>query len=138
MRTLTDDDDDSTAAGPSAGTSQQPAWMRNLLERCREWLAQLPAVCLLSHHASDQSTDKFVSQVFNTLEKQTGDNQDPLYRLFYREGSIGQRLLNQVRRDLADVIKVCEGELKQTNHLRTLISSLTKGESLDTRFGCRN
>ena len=51
-----------------------------------------------------------------------------MYRLFFREGSIGHKLLVQVRRDLADVIKVCEGELKQTNHLRMLISSLTKGE----------
>ena len=66
---------------------------------------------------------------FSNLEKQSNDNQDPLYRLFYREGSIGKRLLGQVKKDLADVIKVCQGELKQTNHLRTLISSLTKGKT---------
>lgn len=28
---------------------------------------------------------------------------------------------------MEDVCKVCEGSLKQTNHLRTLMSSLTKG-----------
>lgn len=67
--------------------------------------------------------------MFSGLDKQSGDNQDPLYRLFYREGSIGKKLLDQVRKDLADVIKVCQGELKQTNHLRTLMSSLTKGQS---------
>lgn len=61
------------------------------------------------------------------LQKQSADNQDPLYRLFYREGSIGSKLLAQVRKDLADVTKVCEGALKQTNHLRTLMSELTKG-----------
>jgi dynein heavy chain 1, cytosolic len=46
MRMLADDDDEVTpVAGPSKGqTSQQPAWMRTLLERCREWLSQLPAV----------------------------------------------------------------------------------------------
>jgi hypothetical protein len=43
---------------------------------------------------------------------------------------IGHKLLDQVRKDLADVVQVCEGELKQTNHLRTLMSSLTKGSSL--------
>jgi hypothetical protein len=59
--------------------------------------------------------------------KQSGDNQDPMYRLFFREGSVGHKLLGQVRKDLADVVKVCEGGLKQTNHLRTLMSSLTKG-----------
>lgn len=66
-------------------------------------------------------------QSFNTLAKQSAENQDPLNRLFMREGEIGRKLLNQVRRDLADVIKVCEGTLKQTNHLRSLLSALTKG-----------
>ncbi|EMD41600.1 dynein heavy chain protein 1 [Gelatoporia subvermispora B] len=108
MRMLADDEDEVAAASTKGQTTQQPAWMRQLHERCREWLGQLP-------------------DTFNTLQKQSGDNQDPLYRLFYREGSIGSKLLGQVRRDLADVIKVCEGVLKQTNHLRTLMSSLTKG-----------
>ncbi|KAI6045169.1 dynein heavy chain protein 1 [Pisolithus marmoratus] len=109
MRTLADDDDEISTSGPSKSqTSQQPAWMRNLHERCREWLSQLP-------------------QSINMLHKQVGDNTDPLYRLFSREGAIGHKLLDQVRKDLADVVKVCEGALKQTNHLRTLMSSLTKG-----------
>jgi dynein heavy chain 1 len=67
-------------------------------------------------------------QSLNTLPKQSSDIPDPLYRLFFREGSIGRKLLDQVRRDLADVVKVCDGELKQTNHLRSLMSSLTKGQ----------
>ncbi|KAG2345278.1 hypothetical protein BDR05DRAFT_908646, partial [Suillus weaverae] len=109
MRTLADDDELGSAAGPSKSqTSQQPAWMRNLHERCREWLTQLPST-------------------LNTLSKQSNDNPDPLYRLFFREASIGRKLLDQVCKDLADVVKVCDGELKQTNHLRTLMSSLTKG-----------
>jgi len=109
MRTLSDDDDEvtTTTATKSQGT-QQPAWMRSLLERCKEWLALLP-------------------QKFNTLPPQPAENQDPLYRLFAREGSIGRKLLDQVRKDLQDVVKVCQGELKQTNHLRTLIGSLPKG-----------
>jgi hypothetical protein len=67
-------------------------------------------------------------QKFSTLAKQSGDS-EPLYRLFAREGAIGRRLLEQVRKDLVDVVKVCQGELKQTNHLRTLMSCLTKGSS---------
>lgn len=45
MRMLSDEDEEAapTAAAKSQ-TSQQPAWMRTLLERCREWLNQLPAV----------------------------------------------------------------------------------------------
>jgi dynein heavy chain 1 len=61
------------------------------------------------------------------MAKQSSEHQDPLYRLFAREGSIGRRLLGQVRKDLMDVEKVCLGELKQTNHLRALLSALTKG-----------
>ena len=68
-----------------------------------------------------------IVQTFHTLQKQSAEHQDPLYRLFFREGSIGSKLLSQVRKDLADVVKVCEGALKQTNHLRTLMSALTKG-----------
>lgn len=109
MRMLADDDDE--AATPTKTKSQpvqQPTWMRALHERCGEWLERLPAK-------------------FNTLPKATQDNQDPLYRLFAREGTVGGKLLDQVRKDLADVVKVCQGELKQTNHLRALMSALTKG-----------
>ncbi|KAF8640937.1 hypothetical protein AX17_000584 [Amanita inopinata Kibby_2008] len=109
MRMLADDEDEApTSISTKSQTSQQPAWMRTLLERCREWLLQLPTK-------------------FKTLPKPTNDNQDPLCRLFAREGNIGHKLLDQVRKDLTDVVKVCQGDLKQTNHLRTLMSSLTKG-----------
>ncbi|KAJ3856829.1 dynein heavy chain protein 1 [Lentinula lateritia] len=109
MRMQADDDEETiTAATSKSQTSQQPAWMRQLLDRCKEWLALLP-------------------EKFNTLPAQSGESQDPLYRLFSREGAIGRRLLGQVQRDLGDVVKVCQGELKQTNHLRSLMSSLTKG-----------
>ncbi|KAJ3863796.1 dynein heavy chain domain-containing protein, partial [Lentinula novae-zelandiae] len=109
MRMQADDDEETiTAATSKSQTSQQPAWMRQLLDRCKEWLALLP-------------------EKFNTLPAQSGESQDPLYRLFSREGAIGRRLLSQVQRDLGDVVKVCQGELKQTNHLRSLMSSLTKG-----------
>ncbi|KAH8120470.1 dynein heavy chain protein 1 [Phellopilus nigrolimitatus] len=110
MRSLADDlDDEVKPSGPAkTQTVEQPAWMRVLLERSREWLGALP-------------------ESFNILSKQSLDNQDPLCRLFSREGEVGLRLLSQVRRDLADVIKVCEGTLKQTNHLRNLLSHLTKG-----------
>ncbi|KAF5378712.1 hypothetical protein D9757_010778 [Collybiopsis confluens] len=108
MRTQADDDDESAAATSKSQTSRQPAWMRQLFDRCKEWLALLP-------------------EKFNNIPVQSGENPDPLYRLFSREGVIGRRLLNQVRRDLSDTVRVFQGELKQTNHLRSLMSSLTKG-----------
>ena len=46
MRMLADDEDDSTAVSQTSRSqsSQQPAWMRSLLERAREWLSYIPAV----------------------------------------------------------------------------------------------
>lgn len=128
MRMQADDDEETiTAATSKSQTSQQPAWMRQLFDRCKEWLALLPEVCLLVFSIEAKIHGLFRSQKFNTLPAQSGESQDPLYRLFSREGAIGRRLLGQVQRDLGDVVKVCQGELKQTNHLRSLMSSLTKG-----------
>jgi dynein cytoplasmic 1 heavy chain len=67
------------------------------------------------------------AQTLSAPRARAVDSQDPLLRLFARETSVGRKLLAQVRKDLADVIKVCEGGLKQTNHLRSLMSHLTKG-----------
>lgn len=48
MRSLADDDEDDTKpSGPAKSQkAEQPAWMRGLLERCKEWLAALPEVCI--------------------------------------------------------------------------------------------
>ncbi len=101
--------------------------MRNLHDRCREWLQQLPAVSK-PIQCYPSSITHISPQNFHTLQKQSAEHSDPLYRLFFREGSIGSRLLSQDCKDLTDVVQVCEGGLKQTNHLRTLMSSLTKGK----------
>lgn len=65
-----------------------------------------------------------------SLPKQSQDGHDPLYRFFIREIAVGRKLLRQVRKDLEDVGLACQGALKQTNHLRQLMSDLTKGESI--------
>lgn len=46
MRSLADDDEEEAAGGKAshATSSQQPAWMRHLHERCRDWEAHLPKV----------------------------------------------------------------------------------------------
>ena len=53
---------------------------------------------------------------------------NPLFRFFDRENQIGRSLLKKIRQDLEDIKKVCDGELKQTNHLRMLLNCLTKGQ----------
>jgi len=86
----------------------RPAWMRQLLKSVTEWLKMVP-----------QSL---------TLLRRTADNiKDPLFRFFEREISSATRLLADVRRDMQDVILVCQGEKKPTNHLRKMNSDLTKG-----------
>lgn len=47
-----------------------------------------------------------------------------------REAIVGTKLLREVRKDLQDLVLVCKGELKQTNHLRSLMGQLTKGWSI--------
>ncbi|KAF8602688.1 dynein heavy chain [Ceratobasidium sp. AG-I] len=107
MRTLADDDEEVGSGNQSSAKSanQQPAWMRTLHQHCDEWLKALPA---------------------NISTLAAGGAEDPLYRFFAREVTVGRKLLGQVRKDLMDVIKVCEGTLKQTNHLRNLLNHLTK------------
>ena len=49
MRTLADDEEDASTSGPaSASASQQPAWMRTLHDRSKEWLEQLPQACFFA------------------------------------------------------------------------------------------
>lgn len=53
---------------------------------------------------------------------------DPLFRFFDRETGIGSKLLSAVHKDLKDVVAACKGEMKQTNHIRSLmIDSFNKG-----------
>lgn len=40
---------------------------------------------------------------------------------------MGIKFLSVVRRDLKDLVQVCENKKKQTNYMRVLISDLTKG-----------
>lgn len=126
MRTLADDDDEVTSGTGASkrGVTQQPAWMRTLLQNCKTWAEALPGVSLLDASLPERRSYTMLQALSNL---RANDIHDPLYRFFSRETSIGKKLLSQVRRDLADVIKVCEGSLKQTNHLRTLMSALTKG-----------
>jgi dynein heavy chain 1, cytosolic len=51
-----------------------------------------------------------------------------------REARVGTKLLSQVQKDLKDLIQVCRGEIKQTNHLRSLMSQLAKGKFFSIEF----
>jgi hypothetical protein len=67
--------------------------------------------------------------------KRTVENiKDPLFRFFEREVNTGARLLQDVRRDLQDVMKVCMAEKKPTNHHRSMMADLVKGKGQQSLF----
>lgn len=90
---------------PSDG---RPAWMKMLLNSTSNWLKLLPPS-------------------LPTLKRTVDNIKDPLYRFFEREVNSGFKLLDAVRKDLEDVVLICKGEKKQTNHHRHLLSDLAKG-----------
>ncbi|EGG11538.1 uncharacterized protein MELLADRAFT_46877 [Melampsora larici-populina 98AG31] len=86
----------------------QPSWMRALRTTASDYMKQL-------------------SETLCNMDPRCHDANDPLFRFFSREVRLGQDLLRVIRRDLSDLVLVCDGEVKQTNHLRTLIQELTTG-----------
>lgn len=60
--------------------------------------------------------------------KRTVENiKDPLFRFYEREVNAGVKLLADVRRDMLEIMQICQGEKKPTNHHRTLMAELAKG-----------
>lgn len=49
-----------------------------------------------------------------------------MFRFFEREINLGAQLLTDVRRDLTEILTICKGEQKQSNHHRALITALSK------------
>ncbi|EGU12572.1 Dynein [Rhodotorula toruloides ATCC 204091] len=120
MRSL--DDDETAGADVKRGTtSAQPAWMRVLKKTCLEWLDVLP-------------------KDLPTLPAAEATTSDPLARFFEREVSLSRSLVPSIRADLENLVKVCDGELKQTNAIRSLLSDLNKGTVPATwkRYRCRD
>ncbi|CEG69843.1 Putative Dynein heavy chain [Rhizopus microsporus] len=114
MKSLSDDDeaaysqDGGQKASGAPSNSNQPAWMRALSASITNWLALLPST-------------------IKTMQRDSHGIMDPLFRFFERENQIARNLLRVIREDLMSLQKVCAGELKQTNHLRQLLTWLNKG-----------
>ncbi|XP_052274955.1 cytoplasmic dynein 1 heavy chain 1-like isoform X3 [Dreissena polymorpha] len=109
---LLEDDDELVTLSPDDDEKRvvdgRPAWMRTLHTSVKTWLDLVP---------------KTVGAMKRTIE----NIKDPLFRFFEREVNLGGRLLGDVRRDLADVLQVCVGEKKPTNHHRNMMADLAKG-----------
>ncbi|XP_039279680.1 dynein heavy chain, cytoplasmic [Nilaparvata lugens] len=118
MQQLEDEDElaycreDSAAGLDTAARESQvdgrPAWMRTLHTSASTWLQLLP-------------------KSLQTLKRTVENIKDPLYRYFEREVNSGSRLLRDVIHDLEDVVAICQGEKKQTNYHRAMLSDLVKG-----------
>uniref|UniRef100_A0A1B0B0C4 Dynein heavy chain, cytoplasmic n=1 Tax=Glossina palpalis gambiensis TaxID=67801 RepID=A0A1B0B0C4_9MUSC len=86
----------------------RPSWMKTLHNSATAWLELLP---------------KNLAILKRTVE----NIKDPLYRYFEREVTSGAKLLQTVISDLQDVVLICQGEKKQTNHHRSMLSELVRG-----------
>lgn len=110
MRTIDEDENDDTLA--SGATIARSSWMTGLERQSEEWLSTLPQS--LSAPLTESS---------------------PSSRFFGRESAAGDSLLQRVRNDLDEVIRVCKGLGKQTNELRALLKDLSQGEfAIDRLF----
>lgn len=89
-------------------TDGRPVWMRTLQNSVSGWLQLVP---------------KSLGSLKRTME----NIKDPLFRFFEREVNAGCRLLGDVRQDLTDIVMVCSGEKKPTNHHRSMMDDLIKG-----------
>ncbi|KAJ3389103.1 hypothetical protein HDU92_001163 [Lobulomyces angularis] len=108
MSSLSLEEDEGTENEKATKATVLPSWMRTLTDGVNSWAKLLPETLSQIHKTSDSI-------------------KNPLFRFFERENFIASSLLKEIRKDLTNLSKVCSGELKQTNHLRSLISSLTKG-----------
>lgn len=66
-------------------------------------------------------------QTVGAMKRTIENIKDPLFRFFEREVNAGGKLLADVRRDLQDVLQVCVGDKKPTNHHRVMMADLAKG-----------
>jgi dynein heavy chain 1 len=111
----TDGDEDETVGGASSPTSAKPAWMMTIRDQALEWLKTLPEV--------SWTWGRLTPQTLATPAQESS----PLARFYAREIATGQKLLSRIRRDLSELIKVCNGEVKQTNESRALLADLNQG-----------
>lgn len=90
----------------TTNASERPSWMLYVESISKKWLSILPEDLPLIEPSPSQG---------------------PLYRCLARELSLTSSLLKTIRTNLSDLILTCNGELKQTNQLRSLINDITKG-----------
>jgi dynein heavy chain 1 len=112
---ILEDDDELAYAAPTEATDEEkkevdgrPAWMKLINVSLSTWMRLVP-------------------KSVNTMRRTVENIKDPMFRFFEREVNAGAKLLNDVRQDMQEVMLICNGEKKPTNHHRQLIADLVKG-----------
>ncbi|XP_044746185.1 dynein heavy chain, cytoplasmic isoform X2 [Coccinella septempunctata] len=113
MQQLEDDDElaysvDDSSSTDVAQIDGRPSWMKTLHNSGNTWLQLMP-------------------KTLQTLRRTVENIKDPLYRFFEREVNSASKLLEDVIHDLNDVVLICQGEKKQTNYHRKMLSELVRG-----------
>ncbi|XP_005182290.1 dynein heavy chain, cytoplasmic isoform X3 [Musca domestica] len=106
--TVEETNEQAAVAAAAQREDGRPSWMKILHKSATAWLDLLP-------------------KNLQTLKRTVENIKDPLYRYFEREVTMGAKLLQTVISDLQDVVLICQGEKKQTNHHRSMLSELVKG-----------
>ncbi|XP_061172861.1 cytoplasmic dynein 1 heavy chain 1-like isoform X1 [Saccostrea echinata] len=120
MQLIEEDDDLAYGATPEDEEKRladgRPAWMRTLHTSVSTWMSLIPKISVFKE-------GKAVGAL-----KRTADNiKDPLFRFFEREVNLGAKLLHDIRQDLQDVMLICQGDKKPTNHHRSMMADLSRG-----------
>lgn len=95
--------------------------MTTLKVNALEWLKNLPEV-------SNALLVQVMSLTSQGLASPPAE-ESPLARFFARETDTGRSLLGRIRHDLLELVRVCDGQAKQTNESRILLADLNKGMS---------
>eukprot|EP00760_Papus_ankaliazontas_P026596 PhM_4_TR3054/c0_g1_i1/m.97841/K10413/DYNC1H; dynein heavy chain 1, cytosolic len=107
--------DDPAADDDDSGAKQhgQPEWVRKLLfvEKLEKLITTIKVEEL---HASVRDT--------------TVETRDPMCQYLRREIQLALRLTSIVVRDIRDVVEICNGTLKPTNHHRSIMTTFSKEE----------
>jgi dynein heavy chain 1 len=93
-----------------------PSWAKTLRPTLLSWLEMLPKD--FDDNLSRLSTSDKNSQIHIS---------SPLYRYFGREIQVAATLVRHIRKDVMELLQVCDGSIKTTNYHRELIETLTKG-----------
>ncbi|KAM9964742.1 hypothetical protein ACTFIW_004524 [Dictyostelium discoideum] len=70
---------------------------------------------------------KLLPKPLKQLKRTTQNIKDPLFRCFEREISTGGKLVKKITNDLANLLELISGNIKSTNYLRSLTTSISKG-----------